>query len=335
MSPSIREILDPIYPGQLDDHETVFDREPVQGMGDVNVYWFSHCEPESTMEDTPSKCNKFEAEMITKFVEYLVLNGIQPEKITILTYYTGQRQMIMRMLRQNTDLKNKVFKIATVDSYQGEENDVVILSLVRSNGDQNIGFLSNENRVCVALSRAQRGFYIFGNAAMITSADKLWWDIGAIFNRAPTKIGYSIPLTCANHGEQTRIGSLIDWEDINAGCRAMCKAMMECGHECPIRCHPFTHEVYRCLENCIKELKCGHPCTERCYKKVCSCETCGDVQDLDIMEDKTTTPANNAWEEKEGKEGEGDAAAQNRGFDNIPRPLDRPPRRIGRNYQLR
>ena len=51
----------------------------------------------------------------------------------------------------------------TLDNYQGEENDVVIVSLVRNNPNNNIGFLKDANRVCVTLSRARQGLYIFGN----------------------------------------------------------------------------------------------------------------------------------------------------------------------------
>lgn len=54
--------------------------------------------------------------------------------------------------------------IQTVDNYQGEENDIVLLSLVRSNDQDQIGFLEITNRVCVALSRAKMGFFLFGNA---------------------------------------------------------------------------------------------------------------------------------------------------------------------------
>jgi helicase required for RNAi-mediated heterochromatin assembly 1 len=46
-------------------------------------------------------------------------------------------------------------KVTTVDNYQGEENDFILLSLVRSNNEDKIGFLEVENRVCVALSRAR------------------------------------------------------------------------------------------------------------------------------------------------------------------------------------
>lgn len=53
--------------------------------------------------------------------------------------------------------------MTTVDNYQGEENDVIILSLVRSNQEGSVGFLGTDNRVCVALSRARNGLYAIGN----------------------------------------------------------------------------------------------------------------------------------------------------------------------------
>jgi superfamily I DNA and/or RNA helicase len=45
--------------------------------------------------------------------------------------------------------------VTAVDNYQGEENDIILLSLVRSNEDGAIGFLKTDNRVCVAISRAR------------------------------------------------------------------------------------------------------------------------------------------------------------------------------------
>lgn len=65
-----------------------------------------------------------------------------------------------------------------VDNYQGEENDIILLSLVRSNADNNIGFLKISNRVCVALSRAREGLYIFGNSnCLLGSGLQLWTDV--------------------------------------------------------------------------------------------------------------------------------------------------------------
>jgi len=48
----------------------------------------------------------------------------------------------------------------------GEENKIIILSLVRSNAEDKLGFVKIENRVCVSLSRAKYGMYVFGNFDM-------------------------------------------------------------------------------------------------------------------------------------------------------------------------
>ena len=61
-------------------------------------------------------------------------------------------------------------KVRVVDKYQGEENKIVIASLVRSNPNKKIGFLKIANRMCVALSRAKDGFYCFGNFKMLRKA---------------------------------------------------------------------------------------------------------------------------------------------------------------------
>jgi len=69
-------------------------------------------------------------------------------------------------------------KCVVVDKYQGEENDIILLSLVRSNEEAKIGFLKTENRVCVALSRARLGLYIIGNMNNLTaSSPNLWGSI--------------------------------------------------------------------------------------------------------------------------------------------------------------
>ncbi|KAF3035692.1 hypothetical protein E8E12_006070 [Didymella heteroderae] len=171
MIPEIRRLLRPIYSDTLKDHASVEDpnnRPPVLGMGGVNSYYFVHDWKEE--RDAYSSCyNDPEAKFLVGFVDYLVLNGEDPAGITILTFYNGQRKRILQLLRlhKNLCLHIHLIKVVTVDSYQGEENDIVLLSLVRSNKKHSIGFLSNENRACVALSRAKRGFYLFGDAELL------------------------------------------------------------------------------------------------------------------------------------------------------------------------
>ena len=75
-------------------------------------------------------------------------------QITVLTMYLGQMAEIKKKLKEN---KMEQIKVTTVDNYQGEENDIILLSLVRSNSERKIGFLEVKNRVCVALSRAKKG----------------------------------------------------------------------------------------------------------------------------------------------------------------------------------
>lgn len=68
-------------------------------------------------------------------------------------------------------------KCVVVDKYQGEENEIILLSLVRSNVENKIGFLNIKNRVCVALSRAKKGLYIAGNMDCLTKSSELWVSI--------------------------------------------------------------------------------------------------------------------------------------------------------------
>ena len=63
------------------------------------------------------------------------------------------------------------------DNYQGEENDIIILSLVRSNAEKQIGFLKIPNRICVALSRARCGLFILGNMKLMAGVDDMWKKI--------------------------------------------------------------------------------------------------------------------------------------------------------------
>lgn len=66
---------------------------------------------------------------------------------------------------------------STVDSFQGLEAKVILLSLVRSNSEQQIGFLAQPNRICVALSRAKHGMYIIGNLTLLSQCSPTWAKI--------------------------------------------------------------------------------------------------------------------------------------------------------------
>jgi superfamily I DNA and/or RNA helicase len=83
--------------------------------------------------------------------------------------------------------------VTVVDNYQGEENDIILLSLVRSNPEGRIGFLATENRVCVALSRAKQGLFIMGNMDMLAADNKTWQEIRKSLQDQDA-VGYKLPL---------------------------------------------------------------------------------------------------------------------------------------------
>ncbi|KAJ4984384.1 helicase required for RNAi-mediated heterochromatin assembly 1 [Stagonosporopsis vannaccii] len=179
MIPEIRRLLRPIYDTTLKDHPSVKDpdnRPPIMGMGGANSYCFTHTWEEGR-DANSSYFNEPEAKFIVAFADYLVLNGEAPVGITMLTFYNGQRKRLIQSLRRHPNLCSAPIKVVTVDSYQGEENDIVLLSLVRSNKKHSIGFLSDDNRACVALSRAKRGFYIFGNAELLACESWTWGEV--------------------------------------------------------------------------------------------------------------------------------------------------------------
>ena len=203
MIPEIRRLLMPIYEN-LEDHPSVLERKSVPGMGGINSYFFMHEWFEDT-DNLMSKVNILEADMLVGFFNYLVFNGVKPEEITVLTFYNGQRKLILSRLRRHQNLQGSRFKVVTVDSYQGEENDIVLLSLVRSNNSNSIGFLSVINRVCVALSRAQRGLYIFGNGPLLFLNSVKWFQIAEAMGENPRRMGWELPIVCEVHGNHEYI----------------------------------------------------------------------------------------------------------------------------------
>ncbi|KAH8701780.1 putative DEAD box helicase [Talaromyces proteolyticus] len=271
MAPEIRRLLTPIY-DNLEDHPSVHELSKVPAMGDIRAFLFCHDWPESS-DSLFSKYNNDEAYMVVAFFLHLVFSGVDPGNITVLTFYNGQRKKILKLLREIQHLQGKYLKVSTVDSYQGEENDIVLLSLVRSSEGGGIGFLSIENRVCVALSRARRGFYIFGNAQKLASTDPLWWEVVKILGgqaEESRRIGYHLPLICDNHGNKEFVKTPEEIRALNGGCHLPCKESLQCGHPCPLKCHGFDHAKIHCSKTCAKPLPCGHNCRESCSAQTCS-----------------------------------------------------------------
>ena len=89
----------------------------------------------------------------------------------IAPYMAQVKELQRRLNSVKNTLEGIRVEIKSIDAVQGSEADLVILSTVRSNSDGRIGFLSADERVNVALSRAQRGLIIVGDHKFLSSSD--------------------------------------------------------------------------------------------------------------------------------------------------------------------
>jgi superfamily I DNA and/or RNA helicase len=87
--------------------------------------------------------------------------------IVILSPYKGQINYMEREIRADDKLVNLAIKVKTIDGFQGQESDIVIVSLVRSNGKNDIGFLKDYRRFNVAITRAKCQVVVVGDSSTI------------------------------------------------------------------------------------------------------------------------------------------------------------------------
>lgn len=123
-----------------------------------------------------SYLNRTEASMVEKIVTYFLKSGVVPEQMGVITPYEGQRAYVTAHMQRAGTQRTQLYKeieVASVDSFQGREKDYVILSCVRSNEHQGIGFLSDPRRLNVALTRAKYGVIVIGNARIL-ARNPLW-----------------------------------------------------------------------------------------------------------------------------------------------------------------
>ena len=115
-------------------------------------------------EETENKSyfNMDEVQAVFKCVNKLVENKIELRNIGVITFYSSQKQKYYETFYK--EVKYHDLKIDTIDGFQGMEKDYIIVSTVRNNFFGNRGFLNNEKRLNVSLTRAKKGLIIVGNA---------------------------------------------------------------------------------------------------------------------------------------------------------------------------
>ncbi len=167
MRPELADPLRGIYPG-LKDGMFTKDIQPVSGLKN-NIFWW-----EVESEEKPAYSNRDEALAVWSCVGLFLQLNVSPNEIAILTPYSEQESLISEMRkRRDKDHRFREVHVSTVDSFQGDERPVVVISLVRSNQDGKVGFLSDSRRRCVAMSRARSALIYVGDPKTICR-DKGW-----------------------------------------------------------------------------------------------------------------------------------------------------------------
>jgi ATP-dependent RNA/DNA helicase IGHMBP2 len=101
--------------------------------------------------------NEGELRIVQKLME---TESLDPVKTAFISPYAGQ-------VAAAKELLPKQMRISTIDSFQGQEKEIIILSLVRSNDDGDIGFLKDYRRMNVAMTRAKEQLFVIGDSATI------------------------------------------------------------------------------------------------------------------------------------------------------------------------
>ncbi|KIJ16089.1 hypothetical protein PAXINDRAFT_132700, partial [Paxillus involutus ATCC 200175] len=264
------------YPGLTDAPKTK-NRDNIRGI-QSNVVFVDHTyaeDDEKRIADrgdggsTSSKQNQFEVSMVMKIVRYFVQQGYGSDHMVIITPYLGQLTLLRDALKNDTDpvlndldandlsragllstapsgsgpRKTRV-RLATIDNYQGEESDIVIASLTRSNPDGAIGFMNSPERLNVLLSRARNGLILIGNSNTFQrskTGGEIWRKLFGLL-RDGGHMFDGFPIKCERHPTKTGLMKAPnDFDNVSpdGGCTEPCGLLLNCKiHNCSKRCHP-------------------------------------------------------------------------------------------------
>ncbi len=110
-----------------------------------------------------SRYNAEEAGLVLKHVTRLLEAGVKPEEIAVISPYSAQ----VRLLASR--MPDPGIEVDSVDGFQGREKEAVVLSLVRSNMEGELGFLADTRRMNVAMTRAKRKLIVIGDSATLAN----------------------------------------------------------------------------------------------------------------------------------------------------------------------
>ena len=117
-----------------------------------------------------SKSNPSEAYLVKKHVEALIGAGVHAEDIAVVTPYNAQLSLLFHELGLKDAFPG--IELGSVDGFQGREKEAVVVSLVRSNSEAEVGFLAEKRRLNVAMTRPKRHLCVIGDSETVGKGSK-------------------------------------------------------------------------------------------------------------------------------------------------------------------
>jgi ATP-dependent RNA/DNA helicase IGHMBP2 len=119
---------------------------------------------EEREDHDPSTRNPNQAQRTAAEVRRLISRGLSPRHVAVMAPYGAQVRLLRELLAEE---RKAGLAIRSIDGFQGQEREAVVLDLVRSNPDGEIGFLADTRRLNVALTRARRFLLVIGDSATV------------------------------------------------------------------------------------------------------------------------------------------------------------------------
>ncbi|KAI6825134.1 P-loop containing nucleoside triphosphate hydrolase protein [Hortaea werneckii] len=313
MCPEISSLVRHLGYPSLRDAPSTLQREPVRGIN-FRVVFIDHRKPEraaSQIADrrdqgaTVSKQNQWEVAMVLKIVRYMAQQGYGTSDQVVLTPYLGQLHLLRNELAKENDPvlndldsfdlvqaglmvaasaahNKRPIKISTIDNYQGEESDIVVVSLTRSNANGDIGFMTSPERLNVLLSRARKALILIGNSETFMARPKGTATWKPLFDTLASNgdMHDGLPVSCPQHPDWHRVmtePSDFEKHCPDGGCSEPCGIDLACKiHKCPQKCHKaIDHSKLKCKQYVQDQCPKGHTITWQCFTlRPSSCSTC-------------------------------------------------------------
>ena len=122
------------------------------------------------------RSNPVEAKLVAAIAaDVLAAGDLTPKQLAVIAPYSHQCDLVRRELQQvRGNGRARACRIGTVDSFQGQETELVLFSATRSNEYADLGFLQDPRRLCVAITRARRALLVVGDTDTLRHARH--WD---------------------------------------------------------------------------------------------------------------------------------------------------------------